>query len=140
MNNKINQKDERPLSPHLQIYKWNISSLTSIAHRFSGVVLYLSIVLISWYVVLFTYNIDNVVEENCECDMMKIFGYIACAASFAVILALYYHFCNGIRHLFWDIGKGFELETAKKTGYLVIIASFLLTFLTIAAIAYFKFM
>lgn len=134
----MSKKDNRPTSPHLQIYAWNISSLTSIAHRFSGIILYLSIITISWYVVLFTYNIDGgATKESCDC---AIANYIACFAFVGIILALCYHFCNGIRHLFWDIGKGFELSIARKTGYLVIISALILTAVIISLIAYFKYL
>lgn len=140
----MSKKDNRPLSPHLQIYAWNISSLTSIAHRFSGILLYLSIVAVSWYVVLFTYNIDSgsavASKESCDCWLTNLLGYVACFAVVGIILALYYHFCNGIRHLIWDIGKGYEIKTARKTGILVILLAILLTAATIGAIAYFKFM
>lgn len=137
-----NNKDQRPTSPHLQIYAWNISSVTSIMHRLTGVSLYFSIVAISWYVVLFTYRIDSSGEmsESCDCLWGNLIEYALCAAAMAMIFALYYHFCNGIRHLFWDIGKGFQLETAKRNGFLVIIVATILTVLTVGFAAYFKFM
>jgi len=134
-------KDPRPLSPHLQIYAWNISSLTSIFHRLTGVLLYFSIVAISWYVVLFTYRINSgEMVESCDCPWQNLINYALYAIATAIIFALYYHFCNGIRHLFWDIGKGFKLETAQTNGYLVIISAVVLTILTIGFAAYFKFM
>lgn len=134
------KNDNRPLSPHLQIYAWNISSLTSIMHRATGVLLYICIVAISWYVVFFTYNVGSEValdQEQCDCMVLRyVFGMVL----FGIIFALYFHFCNGIRHLFWDIGKGYELQIARKTGFLVIISAIILTFVTIGAVAYFKFM
>jgi succinate dehydrogenase / fumarate reductase cytochrome b subunit len=134
------KNDNRPLSPHLQVYAWNISSLTSIMHRATGVLLYIVIVAISWFVVFFTYNVNNEVgidQPACDCMMLR---YVFGAVLFGIIFALYFHFCNGIRHLIWDIGKGYELQTARKTGFLVIICAVLFTFATIAAVAYFKFM
>ncbi len=134
-------KDPRPLSPHLQIYAWNISSFTSIMHRLTGVLLYFSIVAISWYVVLYTYRINSgEVMESCNCPWQSLIDYAMAAIACVIIFALYYHFCNGIRHLFWDIGKGFTLETAKTNGFLVIILAVVLTILTIGFAAYFKFM
>lgn len=137
-------KDSRPTSPHLQIYAWNISSFTSIMHRLTGVALYFSIVAISWYVVLFTYKINGVnaemPTEQCDCGWMTFFQYAICALAICVIFALYYHFCNGIRHLFWDIGKGFEIATARRSGVAVILVALLLTVVTVGIIAYFKFL
>ena len=132
---------KRPTSPHLQIYKWNISSFTSILHRLTGVLLYFSIIIISWYVVYYTYQI-NIAEstEACDCPMKAIFDKIFTFAAIAVIFALYYHFLNGIRHLFWDIGKGFQKETAKVNGFLVIIFAATITVLTIGAALYLKFL
>ncbi len=136
MNSENNQK---PISPHLQIYKWNISSFTSILHRFTGVVLYSSIVAICWYIVYYTYSI-NIQEqsESCECWFGAIFKIIIIVATFGLTFSLYYHFCNGIRHLFWDIGKGFELKTAKINGYLVLLISTILTISTFLLIVYLK--
>ncbi len=131
---------ERPTSPHLQIYKWNICSLTSIMHRFTGVILYLSIVVISWYIVYYTYQIntsDSV--EMCDCPFNQILKQLFSLAAIAVTFALYYHFCNGIRHLFWDIGKGFELKTARRNGVIVILTSLALTVVTVGTAIFLKF-
>lgn len=130
---------KRPTSPHLQIYKWNISSFTSILHRFTGILLYLSILVISWYVVYYTYQI-NISEssETCDCPMGAIFNKIFSLAATIVTFALYYHFINGIRHLFWDIGKGFTKETAQTNGFLVIALSLIFTIITIASALYFQ--
>lgn len=127
----------KPTSPHLQIYKWNVSSITSILHRFTGVILYFSIVAISWYVVYYTYQI-NIAEssETCDCPMKKVFDQIFNLAAISVTFALYYHFCNGVRHLFWDIGKGFEKETAKTNGFLVIALALIFTAITIGSVIY----
>ncbi len=131
---------QRPTSPHLQIYKWNISSLTSILHRFTGVLLYTSIVAISWYIVYYTYQI-NIAEsaDSCDCPMKKIFDSIFLLAAIGVTFSLYYHFANGIRHLFWDIGKGFEKKTARTSGIFAISASLVLTIITICTVIYLKF-
>lgn len=134
-------ENKRPISPHLQIYKWNVSSFTSILHRATGVLLYFSIIAICWYVVYYTYQI-NVAEsvETCDCPLKAIFDKIFMGAAIAVTFALYYHFLNGIRHLFWDIGKGFQKETAKFNGFLVIIFAFIFTAATIATALYLKFL
>ncbi len=131
---------KRPTSPHLQIYRWNISSLTSIMHRFTGVLLYLSIVAIAWYIVYYAYqiNIDADTSEQCDCPIRAILNNIFILAIVGVTFSLYYHFLNGIRHLFWDIGKGYELKTAKRNGYLIIFTAIALTAITIGAVLYLK--
>lgn len=141
MTNK--NKDNRPTSPHLQIYAWNLSSFTSIMHRATGIALYFAIVAISWYVILFTYDASSnsgEMAEKCNCLMMQALQYISIGAIIFIIFGLCYHFCNGIRHLFWDIGKGFELKEAKRSAILVISLAFLFTIAIIGFIAYFKFL
>lgn len=129
----------RPTSPHLQIYKWNISSFTSILHRATGVLLYFSVVAICWYIVYYTYKI-NISEsaETCDCPMKAFLENIFSLAAIFVTFALYYHFLNGIRHLFWDLGKGFKKETAQVNGFLIIALSFILTAVTIGTVLYLK--
>ena len=130
---------QMPTSPHLQIYKWNISSLTSIMHRLTGVALYFSIVAITWYIIYYAYQI-NIAEsdESCNCAFKDILDNIFAAAAIFITFSLYYHFCNGVRHLFWDAGKGFELKDAKRNGYLVVFLSLALTVATIATVLYLK--
>lgn len=134
-------QNNRPTSPHLQIYKWNICSFTSIMHRFTGIALYLSVVVISWYIVFFTYNYDLVsAGDNCDCPLWKTFEYLTVAAIVVVIFSISYHLSNGVRHLFWDIGKGFEIERAKFTGYLTLVMTFLISGTVLGFIWYYKFM
>lgn len=136
----MNQK-ERPTSPHLQIYKPQITSFTSILHRATGIFLYFGVVIICWSIFHYAYQIDVMLEgENivCDCiweDLLKYFLYITVTAW---AFSLYYHLCNGIRHLFWDIGKGFDITTARKTGYLVIATAVFLTAISIAFFIFFK--
>ncbi len=135
------KKDPRPTSPHLQIYAWNISSFTSIFHRLTGVLLYFSIIAISWYVVFYAYQTNiSTSSEHCDCPWRQTLEYVFYAAIVAVVFSLYYHLCNGIRHLFWDIGKGYDLRLARFTGFLVILMAVIFTGLTIGFAAYFKFM
>jgi succinate dehydrogenase / fumarate reductase cytochrome b subunit len=129
----------RPTSPHLQIYKWNISSLTSILHRFTGIALYISIVAVVWYIIYYAYQINiATAEEACDCPMKDLFENIFTLAAIFITFSLYYHFCNGIRHLFWDLGKGFELKAARRNGYLVVLTSLVLTIATVSAVLYLK--
>ena len=132
--------NKRPTSPHLDIYRWNVSSITSILHRATGVALYFSVLVLAWYLTYYTYQV-NVADsaETCDCLMSTIFANIFSLALIFIAFSLYYHLCNGIRHLFWDIGKGFELKDAKRNGYLVLLSALVLTVATIAAVAYLKF-
>jgi succinate dehydrogenase / fumarate reductase cytochrome b subunit len=128
-------KDNRPLSPHIQIYKPQIGSLTSILHRATGIFLYIGVVIISWAIVHYTYEAEIVLTGNsgnpsCDCIITK---YALIAIVIAWAFALYYHLCNGIRHLFWDIGKGFDKKVAIRNGVLVLVVS---TILTAASVFY----
>ena len=128
--------NKKPTSPHIQIYRWNISSLTSIMHRMSGVVLYATMIVLCWYIVYYAYQVnyfENPQSHSCECWFTNIFKSFFYIILFALVSALYYHFFNGIRHLLWDIGKGFGINTAKKTGILVIILTILAAIITIVS-------
>ena len=138
------QKSSRPTSPHLQIYRWSVSSFTSIMHRATGVALFFSLLAISWYIVYYAYQIDVMTSgavnemEHCDCLLREILNDIFSVAAVCMIFALSYHFVNGIRHLFWDLGKGFEKSVATKNGILVIIIALILTFVTLGSALYFK--
>ena len=131
---------QRPTSPHLQIYRWNVSSLTSIMHRFSGVVLYFSFVAIAWYITYYAYQINiNDGHESCECTIMYIIRCSLYVVAVALCFALYYHLFNGVRHLFWDIGKGFDKQTSRTNGYLVIGLTLIASVVTLLIIYYLRF-
>lgn len=118
---------ERPLSPHLQVYKPQITSILSITHRATGVALYIGAFVLVYYIYAFAFLQQSVFTWLFSSSIGKVFAYMCLLGwSFAV----YYHTCNGIRHLFWDIGKGYEIKTAYKTGYAVLIASVSLTLIT----------
>lgn len=115
----------RPLSPHLTIYKPQITSVLSILHRGSGVFLSLGIPLIIYW--LYALSSGPAAYETAAGFFsnwfVKFFLFLWTAA-------FYYHFCNGIRHLFWDMGKGFDLENLRKSGIAVLAAAGVLTILT----------
>jgi succinate dehydrogenase / fumarate reductase cytochrome b subunit len=118
----------RPLSPHIQIYKPQISSFTSILHRATGIFLYIGVVIMCWAIVHYAYQVEIFVngdaeEDKCNCVWQYFFYAVAIAWSFS----LYYHLFNGIRHLFWDIGKGFDKNFSKRSGLLVLFLSVLAT-------------
>lgn len=107
---------KRPLSPHLQIYKPQISSVLSIMHRFSGVGLFLGLlILVIGLACLATSELAFVIFQ----DFLS--GIIGKSILFLCLLGFFYHFANGIRHLGWDIGFGYDIGTMEKTGIFVLI-------------------
>ena len=112
----------RPLSPHLQVYKPQLTSVLSITHRATGVALAVGTLLLVWWLVA------AATGESAFADVQAFIGsWFGRLLLFGWSYALFYHLCNGIRHLFWDAGKGMELETAYSSGRLVIAASIILT-------------
>ena len=113
---------KNPLSPHLQIYRWHISSLLSIAHRISGVINLLALILIFFWLIALILGEDN--YESFLLTINSFFGkFILIGFTWSMIL----HVLSGIRHLFWDLGYGFEIKTANISGIIVIISSLVLT-------------
>lgn len=112
----------RPLSPHLQVYKPQLTSLTSILHRFSGIALSAGIL----YLLCWLLAVANGAESF---DRLQDFNgsVIGRLLLFGWSVAFFYHLLNGIRHLAWDAGFGFELPTAYKSGYAVLIGTAILT-------------
>lgn len=115
---------DRPLSPHLQIYAWQWTMALSILHRATGVGLAGGTLLMVWWLLALANG-----AESFDTVQMVIGSWIGRLCLLGWTWALFYHFCNGIRHLFWDIGKGFELDTARNSGYTVVAASIGLTVL-----------
>lgn len=115
-----NNNSKRPLSPHLTIYKPQITSVLSISHRLTGLALFVGTLILAWWIILSIYG-------NCDCINQIITSTLVRFFLVLWTLALYYHLLNGIRHLFWDMGKGFEIETVNKSGILVILGAVGLT-------------
>ena len=116
MSNKNN-----PLSPHLQVYKWHISSLLSISHRIVGIINFIFIILISS--ILIFLGTDIQIFQVFSKSLIGKFLIISLCWSFS------FQILNEIRHLAWDIGYGFDLKISQITGILTIIGSFVLTIL-----------
>ena len=117
-------EDKNPLSPHIQIYNWHISSLISISHRITGIVNITIITLICfWVALLFLGNSNYELIQNFFGTYFGKFIIIGTAWSFS------FQILSEIRHLFWDLGLGFELKTSNITGLLVIFGSLVLTIL-----------
>jgi len=118
------QEKNNPLSPHLQIYKWQISSLLSITHRIVGVINILAITIICFLCLSLLLGEDSYQITN---NFLKSF-----LGKFLVISLCWtfsFHILNELRHLAWDLGYGFDLKIAKITGVLALIGSFILTVL-----------
>jgi succinate dehydrogenase / fumarate reductase cytochrome b subunit len=112
----------RPLSPHLQVYKPQLTSMLSIAHRLTGM-------LLAAGVAVFTCWLYLVVTAPVVADQLS--GFFAAGLGMVMLSAwlftFNYHLCNGIRHLFWDAGKGYDIPTLYKTGTLVVVVAIVLT-------------
>ncbi|MDB3858142.1 succinate dehydrogenase, cytochrome b556 subunit [Pelagibacteraceae bacterium] len=118
------QYKNNPLSPHLQIYKWQISSLLSIAHRIIGVVNIFAITLICiWVSSLF------LGEESYEITKLFLNSFLGKFVLISLCWTFSFHILNEIRHLAWDAGYGFDIKIAKITGVLAFLSSFILTIL-----------
>ena len=116
--------EKSPLSPHLQIYRWHISSLLSITHRIVGVVNSIAIILIcSWTIALL------LGEENYEIINFFFQSFFGKLLIISLSWSFSFHILNEIRHLVWDLGYGFDLKISKITGVITIIGSLALTIL-----------
>ncbi|MBT3599550.1 MAG: succinate dehydrogenase, cytochrome b556 subunit [Candidatus Pelagibacter sp.] len=117
-------ENNNPLSPHIQIYRWHVSSLVSISHRITGIINILAITIICGWVT--SLLMGEMTYEITKTFLQSTFGKF-------LILGLTWSFSfqilSEIRHLFMDLGYGFELRATKITGLIVILGSFLSTFL-----------
>jgi len=111
-----------PLSPHLQIYRWQISSLLSIVHRISGVINLLALILIFFWLMLLSFG-----ESNYELFLLIINSFFGKFILIGFTWSMSFHLLSGVRHLVWDLGYGFEIKTANISGAIVIISSLILT-------------
>ena len=117
-------KNENPLSPHIQIYNWHISSLVSISHRITGIINFASLTLICFWI---SYLVLG--KDDYELVFIFLNSFIGKFLILAIVWSFSFQILSEIRHLFWDYGIGFELKTANITGSLVIVGSFTLTLL-----------
>lgn len=116
------RNDPRPLSPHLQIYRWQITMVMSIAHRATGVALAVGTLLLVWW--LAALAAGPAAFAQAQGFIGSWFGLLLL---FGWSVALFYHLCNGIRHLVWDMGRGFEISSMYTSGYAALIATAALT-------------
>ena len=118
---KENTKKLRPISPHLSIYKLQISSALSIGHRLSGVGLFIALAAFCWWFILWVFS----KFEPCYLDMLD--NNIVKTFLILVSYGFLYHSCTGLRHLVWDTGRGFSICSIDYSGYAAVIGSFVLT-------------
>ncbi|MEM1102613.1 MAG: succinate dehydrogenase, cytochrome b556 subunit [Pseudomonadota bacterium] len=112
----------RPVSPHIQIYRWPITMATSITHRATGIALYSGTLLLAAWLTA------AAIGPGAHGAFQGFLGSpIGVFILFGYSWAIFYHMANGVRHLFWDVGKGFELASANASGVLVFALSFALT-------------
>ena len=116
--------DKNPLSPHIQIYSWHISSLVSISHRVTGIINIIIVTLICIWVTLLLLG-------NTNYDLVQKFfeTYFGKFIIISTVWSFSFQILSEIRHIFWDLGFGFELKTSNITGLLVIFGSLFLTIL-----------
>ena len=111
-----------PLSPHLQIYRWHISSLLSITHRISGIINLIALTLMFCWVLVLSLG-----ESNYEIFLPIINNFFGKFILIGFTWSMCFQILSGIRHLVWDLGYGFEIKTANISGIIVIISSLVLT-------------
>ncbi len=125
-------KAERPLSPHLQVYRWYLTMGLSIGHRVSGIGLAVGLVLLTWWLLALASGPDAFAFVESVKDSV-----LGTLVLFLYTFVILYHLCNGIRHLVWDFGYGLDPEVAFRSGQAVLIASGGLTLLLWLIIALF---
>ena len=117
-----NRPVHRPLSPHLQVYKWQITSVMSILHRATGIALSVgALYLATWVIYAAANPMAYALFQSFNTSIVGrivLGGWLFCA---------FYHLCNGIRHLFWDAGYGFELKDAYRSGWIVVAVALIAT-------------
>ena len=119
----------RPMSPHLQVYKPQLTSVLSIFHRITGVALSAGTLLLVWWLVAAASS--DAAYATVSRFMRSPVGYLVL---FGWTVALWYHFCAGLRHLLWDAGYGYELPQVHRSGWLALAATLVLTLATWAVL------
>jgi succinate dehydrogenase / fumarate reductase cytochrome b subunit len=117
-----NRPVHRPLSPHLQVYRWQLTSVLSVLHRATGIALSVGVLYLALWVICASGGANTYAQfqgfNGSILGRIVLGGWLFC---------LFYHLFNGIRHLFWDAGYGFEIKDAYRTGSIVVAASLVAT-------------
>lgn len=115
----------RPLSPHVQVYRMPLTALMSISHRITGIGLTIGTLLLTWWIAAAAYGPDAYAQVQ---------AFLGSWIGFILLLgfsfALFFHLCNGIRHLVWDAGRNFELEQVRRADIMVLVGAAALTAMT----------
>jgi succinate dehydrogenase / fumarate reductase cytochrome b subunit len=114
--------NQNPISPHLQVYRWHISSLLSITHRIVGVLNLLTLILMFFWLLTFSLG-----EIKYELFLQVINSFFGKFILIGFTWTMSFHILSGIRHLVWDMGYGFEIKTANISGIIVILSSLITT-------------
>ena len=122
-------RGNRPLSPHLEIYRPQLNSITSILNRITGNAMLVSALLLVWWLVAAATGAESF--ATADGLLTSFLGDLVLILS---VLGLWYHALGGVRHLIWDTGRGLDVESADKMGWIMLIGSVVLTLLTIIAI------
>ncbi|MEM7522494.1 MAG: succinate dehydrogenase, cytochrome b556 subunit [Pseudomonadota bacterium] len=112
----------RPLSPHLTVYRPQITSMLSVLHRGTGVAMAFSLALVVWW--LLAAATGSEYFEFVDGLLTSVIGFLILLGS---AFAFFYHMCNGLRHMWWDMGFGYEMDQVTQSGYVVLGASGVLT-------------
>ncbi len=118
------EKSQRPLSPHLQIYRPQLTSVLSITHRATGIALVLGTMLLAYWLLAAASG-----AEAYSSAQQLLGSWPGRILLLGFSFSLFFHLCNGIRHLFWDVGLGFDLKTAYASGRAVVAVSVAMTVL-----------
>jgi succinate dehydrogenase / fumarate reductase cytochrome b subunit len=122
----MNAQHQRPLSPHLQVYKLPLTAILSITHRVTGVLLSFGLL----YVVCLLSALASGPEAFASVQAVAASWWMRWL-SWGFIYALFFHLCHGVRHLIWDAGQGFERETLNRYAWIELVASVLLTLVSL---------
>jgi succinate dehydrogenase / fumarate reductase cytochrome b subunit len=115
-------KAARPLSPHLQIYRWQYTMTLSILNRITGVVLSVGLLLFVYWLVALASGVEAYARAE------EVFAHaLTRVALIGFSLAFFYHLSNGVRHLVWDAGRGLERQSARTSGWVAVIAAVIMT-------------
>ncbi len=119
-------RGKRPLSPHLSIYRPQITSMLSILHRITGVALTLGALIAVWWFLAAATGVEYF-------DFIDglVTSWLGGLVMIGLLVAFWYHFCNGIRHLFWDAGFGFDIPVVQKSGVATGVATAVLSVITL---------
>ncbi|WP_341812374.1 succinate dehydrogenase, cytochrome b556 subunit [Wolbachia endosymbiont (group A) of Conops quadrifasciatus] len=115
---------DRPLSPHLQIYKVQVTTFFSIMHRLTGILLFLLLMILSWYFILHVYFPELLIVRYLNA---LLFTHVAKLAYVLCFISFVYHFLNGIRHLLWDVGLNLEITGVSRSAILLTVTLLLST-------------